>query len=583
MKKTMYGGSVIVALVAGFALAALARDEMSVFDQIDLLVDIRHEIVSGYVEDPDEKEMVEAAVRGMIKSLDDPYTVFLSPEELEPFDKQVRGSFSGIGAEIDIHEDRLRIVSPLEESPAWKAGVHAGDIVLEIDGMTTKDIKITEAVRRLTGPVGTKVVILVRHESGEEAEIEITRAVINVQTVKGFRRDSDNHWDYLLDRENGVGYIRITQFTSGTAQGVREAVEELTAAGARGLILDMRFNPGGLLESAVDVSDMFLDAGQRIVSIKGRVVAERAHDATDEGTVTNLPLVVLANEGSASASEIVTGALSDNKRAKFVGRRTFGKGSVQQVRMLEGGNGAVKITNAYYYLPSGRNIHRREGEDVWGVDPDDGYHVPMTPEQVRKMISVRRDGDVLRQEGGEGSPAITPDWIESELADLQLAAGLRAVLGKIETGNWPVVGEAGADVLARSSKRANLVRQRDLITERLDEIAEELAKLDSANDGDADEKLDQPVATDDGAVERNPVAKIPRAVVPAAVNEVVVPEAVPQVQATGDDAADRAEPVDESAPVGADQADADDSSAEGPVAPPIPKVARPSAAEPVTP
>ena len=473
--------AVVVAVGVG-APETAALLKRSVFDQIDLLVDVRHEIVSNYVEEPDEKKMVEIAVRGMVASLGDRYTVFLTPEELEPFDKQIRGSFSGIGAEIDLHDNRLRIVSPLEDSPAWQSGVMAGDMVLEIDGETTEGITIAEAVKRLTGPEGTTVVIKVRHESGQEADITITRAQINVQTVRGFRRDADNHWDYMLDPVHGVGYLRVTQFTQKTADGVGQALDQLAAQGARGLILDLRFNPGGLLESAAAVSDFFLDAGKRIVSVKGRVVSERVMTATDKTTIAPIPLVVLANEASASASEIVTGALSDNERAVFIGTRTFGKGSVQQVKMLETGLGALKMTHAYYYLPNGRNIHRRKDDEVWGVDPADGFCVSMTAQEVKKMIEVRRDSNLLRAEGqGEsvGVPGdITPEWIEAEMADLQLAAGLRAVGGKLETGDWPAVGASGADELVRLSRRENLKRQRDMLTERLDLVNDELAKLD---------------------------------------------------------------------------------------------------------
>ncbi len=456
----------------------LARREGDVLSQIDLLVDVRHEVVQGYVEEPDQKKMITEAVRAMVGSLNDPYTLYLPPDELDLFDKQVRGSFSGIGAEIDIHEGRLRIVSPLEDSPAWQSGVMAGDIVLEIDGQSTEGITLTDAVKRLTGPEGTEVTIKVRHPAGDEKTITITRAKINVQTVRGLRKGGDNHWNYILDPVNRIGYIRITQFSENTAEGVRKALDQLQAADARGLILDLRFNPGGLLESAVAVCDLFLDQGQRIVSIKGRAVPERVELATTAAGIGPIPIVVLANEASASAAEIVTGALADNGRAKFIGTRTFGKGSVQQVKMLEQGQGALKITNAYYYLPNGRNIHRREAAEVWGVDPEDGFYVPMTTEQMTRMVDVRRETQVIPDADAQGNPiVVTPEWLESNLADPQLAAGLRALLGFIETGQWPVVGRSGANEIALETRRENLIRQRDLLDERLEEIQAELAKL----------------------------------------------------------------------------------------------------------
>ena len=472
----------------GAALGAVAATEQSsVFDQIDLLVDVRHELVAGYVEEPDQRAMVEAAVKGMVESLEDPYTAYLTQEELDPFDKYVRGSFSGIGAEVDVYENRPRIVSPLEDSPAWNAGVLAGDIILEIDGESTLDMSLTDAVKKLTGEKGTQVTIKVRHESGEESTLTITRDVINIQTVRGFRRDAAGHFDYLLDDSNGIGYVRVTQFSERTAGELRQALEQLKQAGAKSLILDLRFNPGGLLPSAVEVSDMFLPAGKRVVSVKGRVVPEQVFDATDQDVMPDLPVVVIANEASASAAEIVTGALLDNERALFVGTRTFGKGSVQQVKMLEGGDGALKLTNAYYYIPSGRLIHRREGAEEWGVDPSEGSYVPMSPEQVREMVEVRRESEVLRKSNGNATEAtVTPEWIEAELKDPQLAAAVRAVLGKLDGGDWPQVGKNGKDELIREAKRQNLELRRDLLQERLGEVEKELKELENGGPVKAD-------------------------------------------------------------------------------------------------
>lgn len=486
-----------LALAAAIAVPVLAR-QASVFNQLDLLVDVRHQIVSEYVEEPNQEVMIQNAVRGMVDALNDDYTLYIPPEELKDFDKSIRGTFSGIGAEVDIHENRLRIVSPLEESPAWKAGIMAGDIILDIDGTSTLNMTITDAISRLTGQEGTPVKLRVRHDTGEETVLNITRARINVATVKGIRRNGESKWDFMLDEANGVGYIRISQFTEGTAHDVRAALDSLIARNARGVILDMRFNPGGLLESAVEISDMFLDADKRIVSIKGRVVPERVEMSKQEGTIPPLPIVVLANEGSASASEVVAGALSDNSRALFVGTRTFGKGSVQQIMMLDDGQGALKITNAYYYLPNGRNIHRREGKDTWGVDPSEGCYVPMTPEAMKKMIEVRRAGDVLKKmdQAAMAKDTVTPDWINANLADPQLAAGLQAILGKLATNEWPKVGQPNADMLARQTRHDNLVRQRNLLNQRLEEIEKAINKLDSPDivKNPTTEPMSEPVA-----------------------------------------------------------------------------------------
>lgn len=470
------------AFLAGAVLAqpaiTLAR-KTNVFDQIELLVDIRHEIVNEYVEEPDQTRMTEQAVKGMVEALEDPYTVYLPPSEVSDFEKQVRATFSGIGAEVDQNENRPRIVTPLEGSPAWKAGVLAGDIILEIDGTSTLNMKISDAVKRLTGPEGTQVAIKVRHENGEEKTFNITRARINVQTVKGLRRNADLHWDFMIDPQQKIGYARLSQFSDNTADELKAALDGLVAQGVKGLILDVRFDPGGLLEAAAEISDLFLKSGQRIVSIKGRRVPERVIEAkTDNSPLEQIPIVILANEASASAAEILTGALSDNERAVFIGTRTFGKGSVQQVKMLDSGEGALKITNAYYYLPNGRNIHRREKSDVWGVDPKDGFYVPMGTEQIRKMIEKRRDADVLRKGNSATQPTITPEWIESELADPQLAAALRAVSGKLQSNQWPKVGQSNVAALVKINEKQKLIKRRETIETALSEVNKSLARLD---------------------------------------------------------------------------------------------------------
>jgi len=464
-------------------VAATSNFLKSPFEQLDLLVDVRHQIVDEYVEQPDEAKMILDAVRAMVESLDDPHTVYLTPEELEPFDREVRGSFSGIGAEVEMDQQhrRVRVVSPLEDSPAWAAGVMAGDLILEVNGDSTADMTLSQAVDRLTGPAGTKVVLKVRRVSGEEQTITLTRAQINVPSSKGLRRaDKDHRWQFMLDPQNRIGYVRILQFSDATARDLQAALEQLKQAGVRGLILDLRFDPGGLLESAVDVSNLFLPAGKTIVSVRGRTSRPQTFYSTTGEMLPDVPIVVLANEASASAAEIVTGALADNGRAKFGGARTFGKGSVQQVKMLPTGEGAIKVTNAYYYLPSGRNIHRRPDVDLWGVDPEPGFYVPMTPQQVKEMIESRRKEDVLRSQTQPATqPAadatVTPQWLREQLKDPQLAAGLEAVLGRLTSGQWPRVGETDVQQQVELSQRQRL---RAMLEQRVKDLEKELLRID---------------------------------------------------------------------------------------------------------
>lgn len=477
-KSVFWRLAVILALTASLVVLtdAWAAKQADAFKQIDLVFEVRQELIDSYVEEPDQMELIEAAVAGLVNSLEDPYTVFVPAKDVEQFSDRLTGSFSGIGAEIDMLDGRPRIVTPLEDSPAWKAGIMAGDVILKVDGESTQDQDQMEVIRRIKGEPGTDVVLTVRRESGEELDITVTRAHINVQTVRGARRKADQSYDFMLDHVNKIGYVRVSQFTEPTVEELRSALEQLIEQGCKGLILDLRFDPGGLLDTAVAVSDMFLTGGKRIVSTKGRSWAEQVFDSTDDTVMPDTPLVVLANEGSASASEVVTGALSDNKRALFVGTRTFGKGSVQQVHALDSGLGALKLTGAYYYLPSGRNIHRKPDAEVWGVDPDEGAYVPMTNEAYEQMIKTRREADVLRPENGHNDSAeVTPEEIERVLKDPQLAAALKAVLGKIETGDWPTVGLPNAEELVKLRQREQLERRRDLLLEELDKVEAELA------------------------------------------------------------------------------------------------------------
>ena len=446
----------------------------SVLTQLDALVDLRYELDHEYVEEPDEEKLINGAIEGMISALDDPYTQYLDAEALKGFTESIDSEFTGIGAEVEIENNRLHIVTPLEDSPAFKAGVMAGDTVLTIDGTDTLDLPIGDAIKLLKGPAKTQVTITVRHRTGDEEEIVITRDRIEVKTVRGFKREADLSFNHWLDAENKVGYVRLTQFSQPSIDELTQVFARLKQQGIRALVLDLRYNPGGLLDAAVKLSNMFLDEGQTIVSVRGRNVREVVYKADSDTLMGDLPLVVLANPYSASASEIVSGALSDNDRALFVGERTFGKGSVQQVKLLGGGKSALKITNAYYYLPSGRNIHRRSHKDNWGVDPSEGAYVPLTFDQRKAMADVRRE---VANGQGPATKHITPAWLEDEFKDPQLAAALTAVLGKLNTGDWPKVGQSGAEALAKAAEHDNLSKQREALEEALAKVDQKIQEL----------------------------------------------------------------------------------------------------------
>lgn len=498
MKRLQIEWIILLVLIGVFIgkmpqVLALNDDAYSFFDT---LVDVRTEIDRHYVEEPDREKMLESAVQGMIGALDDPYTTYFSPEDLASFDKQTRGTFSGIGAEITTENGHLEIASPLEDSPAFNAGLMAGDVILEIDGKPTDGLSTTEAVKRITGPEGSTVTLKVRHATGETVEVAIVRARIQIQTVKGFKRDAEHHWDFMLDDAHKIGYVRMTQFSDPTADALAAAIDDLKAKGFKGLILDLRFNPGGLLDQAIKTSDMFIDEG-RIVSTKGRNSPERTWDAQAEGTVEDFPMVVLVNEFSASASEILSGALKDNDRAVIVGTRSFGKGSVQQVIALQSGKAAVKVTTAHYYLPSGRNLHRREGADTWGVDPSDGYYVPMDADTIAAMNKARRAADIINGENGNGDDklAVTPQWLREKRSDPQLAAALETIIAKVTTDAWKPIGQSDATLQAFLVEKRLLEKRKEAFHEGLVEINAKLKELnDKINSKGGDPKPDETAA-----------------------------------------------------------------------------------------
>lgn len=467
----------ILALVVALLLtvkASYARPA-SVMSQLEKLTDVQFLLEQNYVSDIDNEKLVNAAINGMLEELDDPYTTYLTADQLDQFTESVQGTFVGIGAEVDIHNERLRIVSPLEDSPAWQAGVQPGDIVLEIEGEDTLGIDIIEAVKKLKGEKGTAVNIKVRHRSGDEAGIRITRDEIKVRSVRGIRRLSDNHFDFMLDDQNKIGYIRITQFGQRTSEELVEALTELKAQGMQALIVDVRFNPGGLLDQAVEISDLFLPKGSTVVSFKGRKVEEKFFKASSDALIGDLPLVLLANGNSASASEILAGAIKDNDRGLVVGTRTFGKGSVQQLRPLGRDQGALKLTTAYYYIPSGEKIHRIEGAERWGVDPSPDAYVPMHPEAIMELLERRRDEPSTKPyEGVE----VTPEFLNETIGDPQLAAALEAALGKVRTGHWPKVGKSNVNDLVKTQQRQSLERRLELLEETRLEIERKLADLE---------------------------------------------------------------------------------------------------------
>jgi carboxyl-terminal processing protease len=315
---------------------------------------------------------------------------------MDDFNKSTQGEFSGVGIQIqNDDEGNLKVVSPLEDSPAYRLGIKAGDIITRINGKSARNITTDQAVKHITGQQGTSVMLTIKSPDGTVKDYTIRREQINVASVKGWMHLPGGGWEYFVDPQQKIGYVRLTNFTKKTDEELSKALSDMRARGAKAMILDLRHNPGGLLTAATEVSDKFLKGGNIVSTRADRPMPEQPPiDARANPDDVDFPLVVLVNQYSASASEIVSGALQDQHRALVVGERTFGKGSVQMLFPLSNRQAALKLTTSHYYLPSGRCIHREENSSTWGVDPD--LTVEMTPKQMRDAIEARQDLDVLR-------------------------------------------------------------------------------------------------------------------------------------------------------------------------------------------
>jgi len=402
-KHVIYFGAALLGLTALLVIvgpylnsqvsAALDR---SVYKNLKNFTEVLDIVEKNYVEPVNAKTLLQGAINGMIKNLD-PHSSYMTPEMYKELELETKGSFGGIGIEITIHKDVLTVVSPIEDTPAYQAGVKAGDKIMMIDGKSTKDITIMDAVKRLRGEKGTKVTIsILRGNENKLREIVITRAIIKVVSVK----------HKLL--EDQIGYVRISSFQDKTAADLKRALQEMEGKDKplKGLVLDLRNNPGGLLNQSIEVSDLFLKSGG-IVSTKGRSKGMESNvKARDKGDEFTAPMIILVNEGTASAAEIVSGALQDNGRALILGSQTFGKGSVQTVIPLEDGS-ALKLTTARYYTPKGRSI-QAEGivPDIAvkynrpGSGDDDEDYEPIREKDLKGHIRSAKEKDRPGEETG---------------------------------------------------------------------------------------------------------------------------------------------------------------------------------------
>ena len=402
-------------LVAGMAASPVvnpAASETGAYSELRAFSEVLSLVEENYVNKVDAKKLIRGAIRGMLRTLD-PHTTYLNPEFFKEMQVETTGRFGGLGVEISIRDGVLTVVTPIEDTPAYKAGVQAGDQIILIEKEPTKDLSLQEVVKKLRGKPGTKVKISVRREGEEELlPFTITRRIIRIKSVRSRMLPED------------IAYIRVRSFQNGTGREVKDALASLKDEGARALVLDLRNNPGGLLSQAVSVSDIFLEAGSLIVYTKGRMTdQEHRFTSTHEVPGGEIPMAVLVNAGSASASEIVAGALQDLERAKLIGVKTFGKGSVQTVVPLSDGSG-LRLTTALYFTPKGKRI---QGE---GIEPDIVSEAgPMRAVREKDLPGhlpgeAEKDGEQKEDTPGgpQAGPAKSPD---EEQKDTQLERAVK--------------------------------------------------------------------------------------------------------------------------------------------------------------
>ena len=408
-------------LVPGVAHAAVS----DTYRQLNLFGDVFERVRSDYVEKPEDSALVEAAVNGMLTSLD-PHSSYMNAKEFKDMQVQTRGEFGGLGIEVTMEDGAVKVVSPIDDTPAQKAGIQAGDLIVAIDGDAVQNMNLNQAVEKMRGAVNTPITLQIQRKGvAKPFDVKIVRDVIRIQSVKS-RPEGD------------IGYIRITTFNEQTFDGLKSAIEKLDNEIGRdkikGYILDLRNNPGGLLDQAVAVGDAFLDKGE-IVATRGRHSDQNTrYDARPGDLSDGKPVIVLINGGSASAAEIVAGALQDQKRATILGTRSFGKGSVQTIIPL-GSNGAIRLTTARYYTPSGRSIQAK------GIDPDIQVLQDLPPELKDQVTDTKGEaslkGHLTNEAGGAeggGSQAYVPPEAKDD-KQLQQAIGL--LDGKVANSAFP--------------------------------------------------------------------------------------------------------------------------------------------------
>jgi carboxyl-terminal processing protease len=406
--------SIVVAGLVFAYNAPVSRERQQDYELIRLFADVLTEVDQNYVRELDPKarrQLVEDMIEGGLERLD-PHTTYFNERELQQFRIKSKGKFGGVGISVlrDQGTKGLLVTSPIAGTPAYEAGIQPGDLITKVDGVSLEGKRSTDAIDLIMGEPGTPVTLTVLHEGETEpTDMPLKRATIEVPTVVGDMRkpDEPKEWDYMIDKDKKIAYIRVLEFGETTAADLRKALQALQTQGVTGLVLDLRANPGGLLKSAVEVSDMFLSEGAIVSTRRRRSDDDETFNAKPDNNLlepaADHPIVVLIDRFSASASEIVAAALQDHKRATIIGERSYGKGSVQNLHAMEDRKTAIKITIASYWRPSGKNIHRfpdAKETDDWGVRPNEGFDVRLTDQERKDYFAGRRYRDIVSGKTG---------------------------------------------------------------------------------------------------------------------------------------------------------------------------------------
>ncbi len=414
----------LVSFLFIFPILVFADEKEDVYKHLNLFGEAFEKIKNNYVEEVEVKDLIESAIEGMLNSLD-PHSTFLNTDELNELKIQTKGEFGGLGIEVTLENGLVKVISPIDDTPAERAGIKSGDLITHIDGEAVMGLSLSEAVSLMRGKVGSKINLTIKRRD-QSLKIDIVRAIIELKSVK-----------YRL--EDNIGYIRVSSFNQKVDEEIKKAIKQMKGNNKNkivGYVLDLRNNPGGLLDQAVNVTDIFLARGE-IVSTRGRKKSDGSrYNAVKNDLTDGLPLVVLINQGSASASEIVAGALQDHKRAIIMGTKSFGKGSVQTI-LPSGENVAIKLTTARYYTPSGKSIQKT------GIDPDilveQSEVKPIQDTQSRKESDLRGAMENDQNNSKETNKKKVNEDQNNESVDYQLARAIDLILALNILNNQSIV------------------------------------------------------------------------------------------------------------------------------------------------